>query len=165
MRALIYILVCSVLFSCSNANKEEMMVEAAADVVEETTAPAMASEMFTYETITKQKLQELIDLKGLSQDHPEDPAIKNQLESISQSSSFLQINGNQKLTTIEALGKPKKLNDSVQNLRILFTTEDPKGEISKDSIKAVITTRMFILDGVEQVAIKVTFTSIHKKTP
>lgn len=157
MRTLIYILVCGLLFSCSNGVDKELILEDAGEVIEGNAVPVMTSETFQYETITQQKLQELIDLKVLAQEYPQDVAIKNQLAAITTALDFSKTQESQKITSIEVLGVPKQVNDSVQNLRVLFMTEDVKGEIFKDSITAVITTRLFSIDGVEQSATKVIF--------
>lgn len=157
MRALIYILICVVLFSCSDANNKEMMVETAADAMEESAAPAMVSETFQYETITKQKLQELLDLRHLAKEHPDNSAIKSQLDAISQSVLFRELKGTQKVIAIEALAPPETINDSVQKLKVQFAAEDDSGIVVEDTITTIITSRMFILDGIEQVATKVVF--------
>ena len=157
MRALIYIAIFGVLFSCSDANKNEIMVESTADIVEETTAPAMASETFTYETILTQKTQELLDLKTLAHQFPEDKAVKEQLATITEAFDVSAIKGYEKVTAIETLAPLKRVNDSVQHLRISISTKGAQGETLKDSITAVITTRMFILDGAEQTATKIIF--------
>lgn len=156
MRALIYILICVVLFSCSDVNNKEMMVETAADVMEGNAVP-IPSETFQYKTITKQKLQELLDLKSLASKHPEDAVIKNQLDAISQSVLFRDFKGTQKVIAIEALAPPETINDSVQKLKVQFAAEDDRGIVVEDTITAIITSRMFILDGIEQVATKVVF--------
>ena len=156
MRALIYILVCGLLFSCSNANKGETMVEAAEEVVGNADAK-VTSETFKYETILTQKTQELLDLKALAQKFPEDSAVKEQLATITEALDLTTIKGYEKVSAIEELTPLKRINDSVQHLRISVSTKGAQGEMHKDSITAVITTRMFILDGIEQTATKIIF--------
>lgn len=162
MRVFLHIVCCVVLFSCSDVNNKEMMVETAEEVVgnadlkEEATAP-IATETFLYKTITKQKLQELFDLRHLAKEHPENSAIKSQLNTISQSVLFRDFKGTQKVIAIEALAPPETINDSVQKLKVQFAAEDDRGIVVEDTITAIITSRMFILDGIEQVATKVVF--------
>ncbi len=154
MRAFIYILFCGVLFSCSNANKSEMMVETAAEVVGNADAPIIASETFQYETITKQKLQELFDLKTLAKEHPEDAAIKAQVALLSDTFKYSNLG---ELVSIESIQPLERVNDSTNKQQIEFISKNSDGNIFKGSITAIITSKMFILDGIEQVATKVVF--------
>ncbi len=153
MRALIYIAVCGLLFSCNNVSDKEMMVATAEEVVGNEDAK-MTSETFKYETITKQKLQELIDLNTLAKKHPEDPAIKAQVELLSDAFNYSNLG---ELISIESVQPLERVNDSIEKQQIGFVSKNSEGTIFKGTITAVITTRSFIIDGVEQSATKVVF--------
>ncbi len=166
MRNFIYILVCGVLFSCNNASDKEAELssvpvidnmEVVAEEVVGNEDAKVTSETFKYETILTQKTQELLDLKSLAQQFPEDTAVKEQLATITEALDISTIKGYEKVIAIEALAPLKRINDTVQHLQIAVSTQGAQGKILKDSITAVITTRLFIIDGIEQVGTKVVF--------
>jgi len=153
MRIIIYLFICCVLFSCNKMSNKEMMVETSADVLEESAAP-IASETFKYETITKQKLQELLDLNRLVKKHPNDTSIKAQKEAISDAFNYSDLG---KLVSIESLKPLERVNDSIDKLQIQFISKNSDDNTFKGILTATITSQRFIIDGEELVSLKVTF--------
>jgi len=157
MRILLCILLCGLLVACSNANKEEMRAVESVEM-EENVAEEVGSEAFTYETMTKQKLQELIELNELTQNFPADTIIKNQLKAIANDVDFSKISGLGTVVSIEALTPLTRINDSAQQIKVRYASKlGIHGETKFDTLTALFNSKTVILDRVEQIATKIVF--------
>jgi len=162
MNRLIYIFVVLFITSCAN-NRKEAATEAVdmekTETVLESTATEDAEEVFTFQHLTEQKLQDYFDLLVLQEQHPEFiDDIRTQLQELSKD-SVIKADFPQKVAiqNVQQVGETLQVSDSIQKIRLRFDII-ANNSIKKDSITAIIKTKKVSLDNEEFISTKVKFT-------
>jgi len=161
MKKFIYIYVLIFIAACSNQPKKEAAIEEDIkkyETVLENSALEDMAEEFTYQHLTKQKLQDYFDLLTLQQEHPEfgeDLAL--QLQELSHDTLNISIASQEvSIENLQQIGATIKISDSIQRIRLLFDII-VEGSKKSDSITAVISTKKVYLDQKEVISTKVVF--------
>jgi len=161
MKKILFLLLIFIVASCSKskqeapieaieANEEHMMLE---------DEPMIANtEVFTYQHLIEQKLQDYYDLLALKSQHPEFiEDITLQLEELSEGEISIT-NNRQKvlIKNVKQIGISEQVSDSIQKITIQFDILNDS--ISKtDSISAIIKTKKIILEDTKVVSTKIIF--------
>jgi len=161
MKKFIYIYSLFFIVACAKQGKNEAPVEQDMkeyEIGNENSAFVDISEEFTYQHLTKQKLQDYFDLLVLQQEHPEfETTIALQLQELSNDTlKFSNVLHKISIENVQQIGATIKISDSIQKIRLLF---DMVAEGSKkiDSITAIVSTKMVYLDQKEVISTKVVF--------
>jgi len=160
MKKFIYIYILFFIAACANQPKNEAVEEELKEFetgLENSALEDMAEE-FTYQHLTKQKLQDYFDLLVLEQEHPEfGEDIALQLLELSNDTLKISI-ASQKVSiqNVQQIGAVIKISDSIQKIRLVFdiVAEDSK---KSDSITAIVSTKKIYLDQKEVISTKVVF--------
>jgi len=118
--------------------------------------PAIITEQFKYQIITKQKLQEYYDLLVLQKKHPE---FKNdilaQLQKISSINKKLKDTNSIKINNLELIST-NKTSETERRIKISFDVIS-NNKIKKDTTIVLIKTKKVIIDNRELVSNKIRF--------
>ena len=161
MKKFIYIYTLFFIVACAKQPKNEAPLEQDMkeyEIMNENSALADISEEFTYQYLTKQKLQDYFDLLVLHEEHPEfGEDIALQLQELSNDNLDIS-NTSQKvlIENVQQIGATIKISDSIKRIRLVFdiVAKDSK---KSDSITAIISTKKFYLDQKEVISTKVVF--------
>ncbi len=161
MRKILYLFLIFIVVSCSKskqeapieaieANEEHMMLEDEALMVE--------TEVFTYQHLIEQKLQDYYDLLALKNRHPEFiEDITLQLNELSKGEIYVANNIQKvRIENVQQIGTSEQVSDSIQKITIQFDIFNDS--ITKtDSISAIIKNKKMILEDTEVVSTKIIF--------
>jgi len=118
--------------------------------------PAIITEQFKYQIITKQKLQEYYDLLVLQKKHPEfKDDILAQLQKISSINKKLKDTNSIKINNLELIST-NKTSETERRIKISFDVIS-NNKIKKDTTIVLIKTKKVIIDNRELVSNKIRF--------
>ncbi|MCF6348758.1 MAG: hypothetical protein L3J20_10735 [Flavobacteriaceae bacterium] len=162
MKRLLYIFVVLLITSCAKSRKEVPIESVEMDKTEtvlESAAIEDAKEMFTYQHLTEQKLQDYYDLLVLQQQHPEFVEdITTQLHELSNDSIIISdLIQKVNIENVQQIGEIQQISDSIQKIKLRFDII-ANNSVKKDSITAIIKTKKISLDNEELISTKVVFT-------
>lgn len=153
MKLLVYIYIVLFLTACSN-NKVSN-----AETLEE--APVefnLKEEVFEYEIMAKQKLQDYFDLLELKESYPEfSEEISSQLQTVVNDTIHSSLKPRKALIgNLQQVGELKIISDTEKRIVIGFdlTSNDI---VKRDTLVAIIKTNIVLIDNKKRVATKVSF--------
>jgi len=164
MRAIYYILLSFLLYTCNSGTKadalENMEAEEAVSVSEtdmNDEATLSLDGTFLYDKIITQKLQEYVDLQNLLIEHPEFRGeLQKSLEQLARDSLIFNANEAVTISDITRMDDVEIVSDSLKRIPFSFNIVTETGT-RKDSLIAVIRTKTVEIDGVKMDSYKISF--------
>jgi len=159
MKRVLYSILILFFFSCTNASKNEASPtldvsenEKTVEEIEETT------EAFTYQNLSKQKLQEFYDLLLLQKNHPEfNEDISIQLKGISEKNINVPKTATQvSVKEIKQLKENEVISDSITKVFFEYKL-DFNGVTKIDTITAIVITKQVLINDEQQIFTKLKF--------
>ncbi|MCP5064755.1 MAG: hypothetical protein GY936_20150 [Ignavibacteriae bacterium] len=163
MKKLAYIFIVFIIFSCKNESNKNVK-EATADIesdfeIIETEDFNIESNTFVYEELSTQKLQEMYDLISLKHKHPEfAETIKSQLKDYTNENVITSISSEVLIKNIQLEDEIIQVSDSVQKMKLSYDVIS-NNSTQKDSIWAIISTKIIFVDGEKVKTKKIKFNS------
>lgn len=168
MKKLSYIyIVIFICFSCSNNRSEKAIYESIAiendiELNSEVDDVEEGIERFSYEALSKQKLQEMYDLISLKNKHPEfSESIKNQLKAYTKDSIKLETGKEVFIKNLNLKEEVIQVSDSIQKMKLYYDLVS-ENVAKKDSIWITITTNAINFEQELVTTSKVKFSTIKK---